>query len=209
MNAPQPLSTPPDCLVNGRGHYVPIASIKPIELMRDKLVRDTHAHGHSINRQIVAFRTQAFADIFAFVELSAEEYGVHLGGKKGNLTFYSFDEKLKVQVAVAEHIVFDERLQAAKQLVDECLTDWTEGGRPEVKALIHQAFQVDKAGNINVGRVLALRRQLETDDERWQRAMRIISDALLVVGSKTYIRLHYRAGREDKWVALPLDVAAV
>jgi hypothetical protein len=34
---------------------------------------------------------------------------------------------LKIQRNIAEHIVFDERLQAAKQLIDECLKEWTEG----------------------------------------------------------------------------------
>jgi hypothetical protein len=35
-----------------------------------------------------------------------------------------------------DRIAFDERLQAAKSLIDECLADWTENARPEIRAII-------------------------------------------------------------------------
>ena len=67
-----------------------------------------------------------------------------VGGNKGNVTLMSYDGRLKIQRNIAENISFDERLQAAKQLIDECLEEWTEGSRDEIKVIINNAFHVDK-----------------------------------------------------------------
>ena len=131
-----------------------------------------------------------------------------LGGKKGNLTLYSFDGAIKVQVAIAEHMVFDEHLQAAKHLIDECIIDWSQGSRDEIKVLVQSAFDTDKEGKINTGRVLGLRR-LDIRDEKWQMAMKAISESLQVVGSKEYIRFYERIGSSDQYQPISLDIAAV
>lgn len=36
-----------------------------------------------------------------------------------------------MQIAVAENIQFDERLQAAKALIDECINVWTQNSRDD------------------------------------------------------------------------------
>ena len=149
-----------------------------------------------------------FADIAAFVALSGDEYGVSLGGKKGNVTLYSYDGRYKIQRAMQDRIDFDERLQAAKALIDECLVDWVEGARPEVHAIINRAFQSEKSGEVNTGAVLALRR-LEIADERWQRAMDAIGEAVQVVGSRSYIRVYERIGDSDQYRPISLDIAGV
>lgn len=182
--------------------------IRPIDKARDELVLEIVAKARAMSVTLGEFKAEAMDSVQAFVELSAGEYGVQLGGRKGNVTLLSFDGRLKLIRAIQEHQTFDERLQAAKALIDECFNDWTSDARPEVKALIDQAFDVDKQGNINVGRVLALRRINITDD-RWQRAMQAIGEAIQVVGSKSYIRVYERIGSSDQWKQIPLDVAGV
>ncbi|EOW3360899.1 DUF3164 family protein, partial [Escherichia coli] len=93
-------------------------------------------------------------------------------------------------------------------LIDDCLADWTEGARPEIKAIISEAFSTDKEGNINTGRVLALRR-LDITEERWDNAMKLIGEAVQVVGSRSYIRVYERVGDSDEYRAIPLDIAGV
>ena len=83
---------------------------------------------------------------------------------------------------------------------------WSEGAQPEIKVLINDAFQVDKSGNINTGRVLGLRR-LAIEDDEWQRAMTAIGEALQVSGSRSYIRVYERVGTSDKYQAIALDLA--
>ena len=188
------------------GRLVPLSTVKPIDIERDKLVADIINKAHALNTQITAFKNAVFGDIGAFIELSAEQYGAKVGGQKGNVTLMSFDGRYKVQRAITEHISFDERLQAAKSLIDECITDWSQGSRPEIQVLVNNAFQVDKEGNINTGRVLGLRR-MEISDDRWQRAMLAISEAVQVVGSKSYIRVYERIGDSGEYRAIALDVA--
>lgn len=193
---------------DAKGCLVPESMIKPIDRARDGLVLELAKLAKVVNAELIAFKARVFADINAFVELSAEQYDVKLGGKKGNLTLYSFDGAFKVQVAIAEHMVFDERLQAAKHLIDECIIDWSRGSRDEIKVLVQAAFQTDKEGKINTGRVLALRR-LDIRDEKWQKAMQAIGESLQVVGSKEYVRFYERIGDSDQYQPISLDVAAV
>ena len=190
------------------GRLVPETLIKPIDRTRDELVLELAKSATEVSKALGDFKTRCFADIAAFVSLSGEQYGVKFGGKKGNTTLYSFDGEYKVQVAIAENMVFDERLVAAKHLIDECIIDWSQSARPEIKVLVQDAFQTDKEGNINTGRVLALRR-LDITDEKWQRAMTAIGESLQVVGSKSYVRFYKRIGESDKYAAIPLDVAGV
>lgn len=192
---------------DANGRLVPESMIKPIDLTRDQLVGELARKALDMSNLIAQFKASVFADINAFVDLSGEQYGVALGGKKGNLTLYTFDGRYKVQVAIAEHLVFDERLQAAKHLIDECIVAWSADSRDEIKVLVQSAFDTDKEGKINTGRVLGLRR-LDIKDEKWQRGMNAIGESLQVVGSKSYVRFYERVG-EDEYKPIRLDIAAV
>lgn len=192
--------------MDARGHLVPITMIRPIDLARDSLVLEITAKAKELAEQIATMKAGFFADIAAFVALSAEQYEVKLGGDKGNVQLLSFDGRYKVLRAISETLVFDERLQAAKALIDACLQRWSEGAQPEIKVLINDAFQVDNSGNINTGRVLGLRR-LAIDDVEWQRAMTAIGEALQVSGSRSYIRVYERVGTSNKYQAISLDLA--
>lgn len=193
---------------DAKGHLVPLELIKPIDLARDELVLELMGKAKALSQALAEFKSAAFGDIKAFVEMSAEQYKATIGGRKGNITLLSFDGRYKIIHAVQDSIKFDERLQAARALIDECAAEWMEGARSEVKALINEAFRTDKAGEISTGRVLALRR-LDISDSRWQRAMQAISDAVQVVGSKSYVRIYERIGDSDQYAAIPLDIASV
>ena len=206
MNAQQQI--PAGYRMNAQGHLIPESLIKPIDLERDRLVQHLVDRASELSGELADFKAVAFGDIEAFVDLSAEQYGAKLGGKKGNVTLLSFDGRYKVIRAVQEGIAFDERLQAARALIDDCLSEWTEGARPEVVALINDAFRTDTKGEIRTARVLALRR-LEITDERWQRAMQAIGEACQVVGSKSYIRVYERIGDTDQYQPISLDIAGV
>lgn len=193
---------------DARGALIPEASIKPIDKERDELVRAIVRKAETVHGVLKDFKAEAFGDIAAFVELSAEQYGANVGGKKGNVTLYSFDGQYKVQRAVSETLQFDERIQGAKSLIEECLQDWTAGSRDELKTIIDRAFDVDKEGNLNTNKILALRR-VDIKDDRWRRAMDAISDSVQVIGSKSYIRVYKRIGNTDKYAPISLDLASI
>lgn len=193
---------------DAKGRLIPVETIKPIDMARDQLVGEIVKKAQAVNKVLADFKTAVFADIGAFIELSAERYDAKLGGAKGNVTLVSFDGSYKVQRAIQDTLTFDEGLQAAKALIDECVHEWTEGARSEIRALINDAFDVDKSGNISTGRILSLRR-LDIADEKWQRAMAALSDSVRVQCSKSYIRVYERVGDTDQYIAIPLDIAGV
>lgn len=191
---------------DAKGNLTPAELVKEIDKARDALVHEWVERGRDLSKAISHFKEGIFGDVQAFIELSAEKYGAKVGGNKGNVTLFSYDGKYKIQRAINESLQFDERIQAAKVLIDECLNEWSEGSRPELKALIERAFNVDKEGNLNTSRILGLRR-VEIQDSRWQNAMQAISESVQVVSSKAYVRLYERVGETDKYVPIALDVA--
>lgn len=194
--------------VDAKGVLTPEHLIKPIDKARDQLVGEIVGRAIALNKALAEFKLAGFGDIAAFVDLSANEYGVNVGGKKGNVTLHTFDGRFKIQRAMQDRIAFDERLQAAKALIDQCLTDWTEGASPEIRAIINRAFQTEKEGEVNTGAVLALRR-LDITDERWIKAMDAIGEAVQIVGSRSYIRVYERVGDSDQYRPISLDIAGV
>jgi hypothetical protein len=191
---------------DSKGRMVPEEMVRPIDKARDELVRDILTNAMTVARGLSLFKQRALGDVKAFVELSAEQYGVRLGGQKGNITLTSYDGEYKILIAVDERITFDERLQAAKALIDACFREWTKDSPAELKVIVDDAFAVDKAGKINTNRVLSLRR-LPIENEKWKKAMEAISDSITVAESKEYIRI-YRRNDKGKYDLINLDIAA-
>lgn len=192
---------------DGRGRLIPIESIKEVDLARDELVEEIVGKAKELSALLSSFKEQTLDDIQAFCDLSAEKYDAPIGGAKGNITLTSFDGRFRVLRSQQEQLVFDERLQAAKALIDECLDEWAGDSRKEVRTIIKDAFQTDKEGQISTARVLTLRR-FNFDDPRWVKAMEAISDSLRVASSKTYIRV-YERDEKGKYQQLPLDLSSV
>jgi hypothetical protein len=200
-------AVPDGYMRDARGRLIPVDLVKPIDLERDRLVLELVGKARELSAGLASFKRNAFGDVGAFVELSTEQYGVKAGGTKGNLSLFSFDGRYKLQVAHADQLVFDERLQAAKTLIDECIREWAKDSGAEIRLLVQDAFQTDKAGKINTARVLGLRR-LAIDNPKWQQAMTAISESLQVVGSRSYIRFYERVGSSDEYRHLSLDLGS-
>ncbi|HDR9026884.1 MULTISPECIES: DUF3164 family protein [unclassified Burkholderia] len=199
---------PAGYVMDARGRLVPESLVAPIDQLRDQTITSLIDEAKRVQTSMVDFKARAFGDIEAFIETSHEQYGVKVGGAKGNISLITFDGRYKIVRQIAEHLQFDERLQAAKELIDECLREWTEGSDDKVKALINEAFQVDKEGNVNTGRILALRR-LAINDSKWMKAMQAIGDSIRVTGSKPYIRLYERVEDTEEYRSISLDLAAI
>lgn len=189
------------------GSLVPIAKIKDIDKDRSRTVADLCAQAKLQSATLMGFKVTAMQAVHEFVERSLAVYEVKHGGNKGNVTLVTFDGKFKVIRQMQPTIVFDERLQAAKALIDECIQSWSKGSNVNIKVLVNDAFQVDSAGKISTGRVLGLRR-LDITDEKWLLAMQAISDSMRVASTKPYIRFYERDDATGEYVAINLDVAA-
>lgn len=194
--------------VNNCGHMVPVESIKAIDLLRDDTVTRIIKDALDVQKQMRLFKRKALDDITTFVAVSAEQYGLKWGGKKGNLNLVSYDGKYKVLLAISDSLTFDERLQIAKQLVDECIHEWTADSNANIKALVEHAFQTDKQGNINTARIFSLMR-LKIDNAKWQEAMNALKDSIQITSTSQYLRLYERVGDNGKYQQISLDMAGL
>lgn len=192
---------------DANGALIPTAKIKEIDKDRHTTVVQLAEAAKSVSASLLGFKLQAMQTIQEFVTRSLEQYEVKTGGDKGNVTLVSFDGRYKITRQVQDSITFDERLQAAKALIDECIHVWAKGSNSNIKVLVNDAFQVDKAGAVNTSRVLGLRR-LAIDDPTWTRAMAAISDSMRVSSSKAYVRF-YERDEAGEYQAINLDVAGV
>lgn len=208
MNAPASNGAPSTGgLFDAKGRWVPDRLIKDVDRTRHELVVELVGRAEKMSAEIAAFKTSIMADIEAFVALSAEKYSTPVGGLKGNITLTSHDGRYRIVRAVADRLVFDERLQAAKSLVDACIREWTSSANDETRALVEHAFQVDKAGKVRTEGVLTLRR-LDIQDERWSRAMHAIADSVQIESSRAYVRFYERIGDTDRYRAINLDISS-
>lgn len=200
--------TPEGYMQNAQGHLVPVDAVDDLDLLRDDLVMETVRIAQEIRQDLTDFKSTILDDVNVFVNLAAEKYETKIGGKKGNICLSSYDGKYRLTIAVSDSLGFDERLLIAKQLIDECIHEWTADSSVNIKALIEHAFQTDKQGNINTGRVLGLMK-LKISHDKWKKAMEALKDSISIASSKSYMRLYERTGDEGKYEQISLDISSL
>lgn len=190
------------------GRLTPLELIKPADKLADETVRKVMGFALDLSAQIERFKAHTMDDLAGLDGLLEQQYGVVKAGNrgKGNRTYLSYDGCLKVTVQVADFVDFGPELQIAKQLIDECLNEWAAESRPEIRAIVTRAFNTDKEGQINRTEIFMLLR-LDIEDERWQRAMTAIRDAMRVVGRKEYVRFAIRDDPTATWRSVTIDLA--
>ncbi|QIO60961.1 DUF3164 family protein [Rhizobium leguminosarum] len=193
-------------MTDAKGAYVPLSLVKPQHKLEDETVRKIISFAIDLNAQIARFRGHTMTDLGGLDALIAQEYGAKIGGAKGNRTYQTIDGLMQVKVQVADQIDFGSELQAAKSIIDECLTEWSADSRAEIQSIITRAFNTDKEGKINRAEIFMLLRH-QIDDPRWQRAMDAIRDAMRVTGSKEYIRFYQRKTIGEAWQPVTIDMA--
>ena len=199
---------PPGYWKDAAGNLIPESKVKDIDKLRHQVVTDLCTMAEHARDGLAAFKLHAMQEVAALVATSMEQYGVKSGGEKGNVTLTSCDGKYKMVRQMQDRIVFGEELLAAKALIDECVQEWSEGANDNIRVLVNHAFQTDKEGKINTGRVLGLRR-LAIKDAAWQQAMQAIADSMQTASTKPYVRFYKRDDGTGEYRAISLDVATV
>ena len=190
------------------GSLIPESKIKDIDKLRHQVVTDLCLMAEKSRDGLADFKARAMQEVAALVSTSMEQYGVKAGGEKGNVTLISFDGRYKLVRSMQDKLTFGEQLMAAKALIDECVHEWAHNADDNIKVLVNHAFQTDKEGKINTGRVLGLRR-LEIRDGKWQSAMQAIADSIQIASTKPYVRFYKRNDTTGEYESISLDVAAV
>jgi len=191
---------------NRLGEMIPTEAVKTKDIIRDDWVNERIEKAESLMELIVEFRMETLQGMMDLEDLLAQDYGVEMRrNKKGNRSFTSYNGKLKVERDMRDIIVFDEQIHIAKELIDECLEEWTKDGRVEIKAIVQKAFKLDNRGRMNIKEIKSLR-QLDFKDDRWIRAMEIIADSEATLRSKTSVSFQRRPRQDSKWQRLDLRV---
>ncbi|NNV22675.1 DUF3164 family protein [Ochrobactrum pseudogrignonense] len=192
----------------GKGELIALSAIKPEHVLEDGVVRRLAAKAADLNRQLAAFRAEVFDEVVAYRELLAEKYGVKRRGTKGNITLTTVDTGLRLTIQISDTLTFGPELEVAKEIIDGCIRRWSEGSNDNIRALIDQAFQVDKQGKLNTDRILGLKRLKIVDDTgEWEKAMEVISDSVRVMSSKEHARFHLIDKDTGNPTRIPLDLA--
>ena len=190
------------------GNLIPESKVKDIDKLRHQVVTDLCTMAEKSRDGLADFKAHAMQEVAALVSTSMEHYGVKAGGEKGNVTLISFDGRYKLVRSMQDKLTFGEQLMAAKALIDECVQEWSQGANDNMRVLVNHAFQTDKEGKINTGRVLGLR-SLDIQDEAWKQAMQAIADSTKTASTTPYVRFYERDEGTGEYRAISLDVAAV
>lgn len=194
---------------NKKGEKVHVDMIPHTDKLKTELVYDLVDRAQRGVNLLTRFKQGVVKSIDEYMQMMRERYHLDVSaGTKGNLTLQSFDGLKKVQIAVQQYIDFDEKLNLAKEKIDIYLKEITKDTDPAIQTLIMKAFEVDKKGNIDAKKILSLK-SYKIEHPQWQEAMKLIDDAVEIVGSKSYIRFYTREGQADRWQAVSLDFAAV
>lgn len=194
---------------NAHGRMVPDGMIGDHERRRDDLVRYLHARGGEVRQAVADFRRDAIEMTLDQIRYLIEMYGGGVSGQRpsGNIKLTSFDGELQIRIERADKITLNERVHAARELFDRALQRWSRGSPAQLQILIREAFALDRAGGMNVRKLLDLARY-DIDDPDWQAGCRAIRDAVQTERTKWYVRLYRRRKGEGKngYEYLPIDL---
>ena len=183
---PKPKKPADRTKIDANGQSIPISIIKPEILQQDAIVNKTIERAKKLQERIIRDKAKLFEEVELYLEEVAEKNGLEW---KGNAILNSFDGQNRVDIRFKERIQFGIELQLAKQKIDECLKDWTSDSNANLRAIIGEAFQVDKKGEIAKYRILRLRRY-NIKDQTWKEAMELIDQAIQVISTKQYITFY-------------------
>lgn len=170
------------------------------EIPYNRTTKVERLHERSANKIVKASldvnkRLHALNDLLS--DLSKEAYEAYMFSKgiekksKGNYTWFNFDRSIKIEVNVSEPIVFDSlTITAAKEKLDEFLDANIESKNEFIKQMVIDAFETQRAGNLDTKQVLKLTRyEDKVKSPKFSEAIKLIREAIRRPKSKTYRRV--------------------
>jgi Protein of unknown function (DUF3164) len=191
---------------NSNADLVLVKNIHEKDLMYHEMVLTIALIWKSLSGKIKRFKQYNFEEVTAALALLFEKYGVERGGRDGNMQFFTFDRRYKLNIAVQKKIDFGPELQAAEAKISQCLDELTTATESDLRTIVTAAFNLDE-GKLRVSEILRLR-SYKIENPLWNEAMRIIDEAIVVISSKKMMRL-YERNAQGEYINVPLDIAAL
>lgn len=193
--------------IDRRGRKVPPRFVDPIDKNRDVTVERVVLNALKLQKRMEAEKKRFVRWIREHVEYM-EKKAEAVEETKGNLTLTNYIGNQQVEIKINEVIAFDERLQVAKGIIDSCLRRWTEGAHVNLKAIVDQAFSVDKKGKVDE-KAIARLQKIQIKDPEWKKAMDLINQSRHVDYSRTYLNIRIRKNGEEKWQTVNLNFSSL
>jgi hypothetical protein len=199
---------------NGDDDLVLVSRIHETHLLYHDLVLGIAVIWKSLAGKIERFKGYNFRDVQTVLALLNERHGVTRGGKEGNMSFFSFDKRFKLSIAIQKKIDFGPELQMAESKLLEAMDDMTAttgdekatANAADLRTLVTAGFKLVD-GKVRVSEVLRLR-QHKIENALWNEGMDIIDAAIIVTSKKRQIRLHER-NEVGAYISIPLDISAL
>lgn len=176
--------------IDESGAEIPYARVSKHERLCETTIYKLQKQAEDLNKRLASFKALVEEATTKMYESLLEANGVEKMGKgKGNVTFYSFDRSVKIEVSVNELVTFDDNLiKMAKEQLDEFLDSSITGVESFIKELVLSAFATSR-GKLDTKKILALKKHAHRiNDNRYHAAMDLIDQSIRRPDSKTYFR---------------------
>lgn len=175
--------------IDETGTSIPFNRLSKSEKLKEKLAESLLKKALKIQALLEEFKSDSDGSVNELKEVLIEEKLLNKSSK-GNLTFYSFDRSVKLEVSVNEMIQFDEGLiSAARECLDSFITKNVHGTDEVVRTLINSAFH-NTRGGLDSKKVLSLMKyRTKIKAAEFQKALNLIEQAISRPTSKKYFRI--------------------
>jgi hypothetical protein len=197
--------------IDEAGNKIPANRVTNAEKKRESGAYKLAVKASKLSKELSTFKAY-------FIEITTEVVAAVLAelkrdpNKKGNYTWYNFDQTIKVECDVNERISFDPILiEAAKEKLLEVISTNIQGD-DFIKEIVIDAFQTT-SGKLDTRRVMGLRKhttKIKTKAIRaeWEAAMELIDRSISRPDSKTYYRISVK-NDQGEYEAISLDFSNV
>jgi hypothetical protein len=193
--------------IDPRGRAVPKNYVKPLDQKRDRTVEKICKDALNLEAKMIEMKKDFINRVNKYIKEVEKTNKVKRQGK-GNVQLTNFSSDRQVEFSMNDVIEFDEKLQLAKSLIDDCIKRWSEGANQNLQVVIDQAFDVDKKGRLNTQGILDLRK-LKIKDKNWNRAMLLIGESVRVTGTRQYLVVRTRNSSTDKFKTVNLNFSSI
>lgn len=190
------------------GKLVPIESIPDEDIARDKFVSDLITQAEALQQVIIEAKMKLTQQIDNYLAERATAKKVK--DWKGNAIITDFSGTARVVRKIGKFIVFDEKLQLAKRIIDECVIQWSGTSDANLVAMVNMAFDVNNAGAVDRDAILGLKKLKVNGPTRarWNEAMELIFESQMTQATKPYDYFQQRDA-DGVWQNIVLDYAAL
>lgn len=194
--------------IDSAGNEIPAKYVPAHEKRRDLVVEKVFKKAKDLEDKMKKVKEQINEELKNYVKLLTSENKVSENWK-GNMQLSDFSGTIQVDLDIKDVVEFDERLNIAKGLIDEYLSEKCDAsGNEELKMIVQQAFNIDKKGLVNHYMLKRLCK-LKIKHKTWIKAVELIKESEKVTNTREYVVFRHRATPRDKWNTINLNFSSI